>query len=203
MVKKMKNKWLFFIILLVLVVSMSGCVYTLRYTISSSQNNGFTVPVGERTFAVENKIRAGKGKASIESDLLEIVTRSLSGLGWKQVDKRESIYIFNVDFETDKNNSDIQFGFGSFFGGRNGFFFSSSILTGESDFSRQYISITARSHFKEESYSWVAETTTGRVNQKITTLARHIIPTALSHFPEEGYWEVKEKVRLHEKTKER
>ena len=108
---------------------ISGCAYTLRYTISSSQNNGFTKPIGLRTFAVENKIRAGRRGASIESELLEIVTRSLSDLGWKQVDKIDAAYIFNVDFETDKNHSDIQFGFGTFFGGRNGFFFSSSIFT--------------------------------------------------------------------------
>jgi hypothetical protein len=200
MVKKMKNLWLLFIILLILILTMNGCAYTLRYTITSSQDDGFTPPVETRTFAVENKIRSGKRGLSIETELLEIVTRSLSDLGWKQVDKTDAAYIFNVDFETDQNHSNIRFGFGTFFGARNGFFFSSSISTGENEFAMQYMSITARSQFRGESYSWVAETTTGRVNQRITTLARHIIPTALSHFPEEGFWEIKEKVRLHEKT---
>lgn len=202
MVKKMKSKLLFFLILLVIAVSMGSCTYTLRYTISSSQNDGFQFPNRDKTFAVESKTGLNKKDASIESDLLQIVSRTLTDMGWKLAGEGDAEYIFNVNFEIEEYDLDKEFGFGASFGSRSGLFLFGGISKGMSDYSRQSISITARLPSKEKTYSWNAETTTRRVNQKITTLARHIIPTALSHFPEEGYWEIKEKVRLHEKTKD-
>jgi hypothetical protein len=160
-------------------------------------------PAQKNTFAVENRIRAGRRYFFTESDLLEIVSESLTGMGWEQVEKEYADYVFSVEFETQKNRNGIEFGIGTSFGVGSGFFISSDFATGRRDLYRQHLSIIAVSNLQEEEYAWIAETTTARVNQKITTLAEHIIPNALSHFPEEGYWEVKDKIRLHRKSKER
>jgi len=198
----MIKKWIFAFVILTVVFVTAGCAYTLRYTISSSQSRQMQPPVRKHTFAVENKIRAGKKSFFTESDLLEIVKESLIEMEWEQVDKEYAEYIFSVEFETQRDRNGIEFGFGTSFGVGSGFFISSNFSTGRRDLYRQRLSIIAVSNLQEE-YAWIAETTTSRVNQKITTLAEHIIPEALSHFPEEGYWEVKDKVRLYRNSKER
>jgi hypothetical protein len=198
----MKTRRLGAFFILIIILIFSGCTYTLRYTISSSQNTFFTSTVKEKTFAVEKKIGAGKRHFFTESDLLEIVAGSLRDLGWEQVKKSDANYIFSVEFETEEDRNEIEFGFGTHFGLGSGFFISSD-FSRRRDLVRHRISIIAISRSKEEEYSWFAKTTTARVHQKIITLAKHIIPEALSHFPEEGYWEVKEKVHLYGKSKER
>lgn len=203
MIKKMKRTLLDLFFVMIILLGTSGCAYTLRYTISSSHSNFFKSTVKEKTFAVEKKIGAGKRYFFTESDLLEIVAGSLSDLGWEQTEKNDADYIFSVEFETEKDRNEGELGFGVLFGVGSGFFISSDFLTSERDLYRQSIRIIAISNLKNEKYTWVAETTTARVNQKITTLAKHIIPNALSRFPEEGYWEVKEKVHLYGKSKER
>ena len=188
---------------LIMILGISGCAYTLRYTISSSQKNHFKSAGSEKTFAVENKIGTGEKGFFTESELLEMIAKSLRDLGWERAEKKDADYIFSVEFETEKDRDEEAFGFGVLFGAGSGFFISSGFSTGERNLYRQHIRIIAVSDSKGEEYSWVAETTTARVNQKITTLAKHIIPDALSRFPEEGSWEVKEKVHLHGKEKER
>jgi hypothetical protein len=188
---------------LIMILGMSGCAYTLRYTIASSQKDHLKWAVSEKTFAVENKIGTGEKGFVTESEILEMVAKSLRDLGWERAEKKDADYIFSVEFETEKDRDEEVFGFGMLFGKGSGFFISSGFSTVERNLYRHRIRIVAVSDINGEEYSWVAETTTARVNQKITTLAKHIIPDALSRFPEEGSWEVKKKVHLHGKGKER
>lgn len=186
------------VILFLLFALISGCSYHLRYTVKS-QGSVDSEGNLRGSFAVEPRAAPGSREYYIESELVDIVSRSLSDLGWKETVAQEAEYIFQVEYREEESFPKI--GFGAGFGSGSGFFFFGRLNATRSEYSDQYIRIAVFENGGERVYFWSAEIETARVIQDIQTLASHTIPTALSHFPEQGYWKMKKKVHLNRREK--
>jgi hypothetical protein len=178
---------------------VSGCGYHLRYTVKSQSSGGSFETNLRGNFVVERRAAPGSREYYIESGLIDVVSRSLSDLGWKETRAQEADYIFQVEFREEESTPEI--GFGAGFGSGSGFFFFGQLNTTRNEYTDQYIRIVAFENGGERVYFWSADVEISRVIQDMQTLASHTIPTALSHFPEQGYWKVKKKVRLNRKEK--
>jgi hypothetical protein len=175
-----------------LLFSAAGCAYRLDYRLNA-QRGPQELEAGGKTFTIQPGPEAADSR--IRRRMLRILRASLIDAGWTEAEP--AAYVFTVDYE--EFYDDPWFETGLFISNRG---WGAGLRIGRDSSARPeqvVIRVTARQPDSFRDYVWSADLDLGPVNENPAVLAGHVIPDAIERFPEQGEWEIRERVKLHDR----